>query len=296
VFATSRFALASLWLVAGAAACGKPPGTGGATPATPAAPGQPVADGKLHDGPPLVTPGEHMQYSLSLKGVDLATFDLSIGDAAPLAGKSAVTVQGHAKTSGLVAFVATIDDRFVSWVDTATGHPLRFQTDEFASGSSTDVEHTMVDFAGRAADGVPVTFHVNDSAPTTDAQHTSQPAVWDFDAFLVALRSWEGPPGSKLALEVFRSRWMWHTEVEIKGTEQLVTKLGQLPALRIEGRTYKLKRSGERAEGSEERVFTLWISDDDGRVPLQIEAITDYGALEMAITDYVPGNGARLRN
>jgi len=108
-------------------------------PSAPSAPATPAAVAKaetgLRAGPPLATPGEHMQYKLSLQGVDLATYDLSIGEVTEVGGKQAVVVQGHAKVSGLVSFLATIDDRFTSWVDVSTGQSLRFQTDEYASGS-----------------------------------------------------------------------------------------------------------------------------------------------------------------
>jgi len=115
------------------------------------------------------------------------------------------------------------------------------------------------------------------------------------NAFLLALRSWEAPPGAQLALEVFRSRYLWHVEVTVHGKEKLVTELGDLPALRIDGRTYKLRRDGSRNAGDAERRFTMWISDDDGRVPLEIKAVTDYGDIRMQITDYQPGSGKRLR-
>jgi len=280
-----------------ACACGKPPGSAGpTTPGAAAAVGGPAApDGKLHDGPPLVTPGEHMQYSLSLKGVDLATYEIGVGEVTDVGGKQAIVVQGHAKTTGLASFVATIDDRFTSWVDVTTGHPLRFQTDEYSSGSSTDIEHAVIDLAGRSGDMVPVSFHVNDAPGKDEPQKVSTPVTWDYNAFLVALRGWEGPTGSTLTMEVFRSRWIWHVEIKIAGKEQLVTKLGELPALRLEGRTYKLDRKGVRANNNEERQFTMWISDDDGRVPLEISATTDYGDLKMALTDYQPGSGQRLK-
>ncbi|HMG24760.1 MAG TPA: DUF3108 domain-containing protein, partial [Kofleriaceae bacterium] len=96
-------------------------------------------------------------------------------------------------------------------------------------------------------------------------------------------------------LEVFRSRFLWHVEIAIGGKEKLVTELGELPALRIEGHTYKLRRDGTRTADDAERRFTMWISDDDGRVPLAIKAVTDYGDLMMQIVDYQPGTGARLR-
>jgi len=68
-----------------------------------------------------------------------------------------------------------------------------------------------------------------------------------------------------------------------------------VPALRIDGRTHKLDRNGARDAGSPERSFSMWISDDDGRVPLEIKAVTDYGDLRMRIVDYQPGTGKRLR-
>jgi len=272
-------------------ACGPHPGPGVPTPA-PAV--KAAAGAKLGAGPPLATPGEHMQYKLSLQGVDLATYELGVGEVAEVAGKQAIIVQGHAKVSGLASFLATIDDRFTSWIDVTNGRSLRFQTDEYASGSKTDIEHAVVDLGARDGDTVPVTFHLNDTPALPEPQKVSQSIVWDYNAFLLGLRGWEGAPGSVLALEVFRSRFMWHVDVTIRGKEKLVTALGELPALRIDGHTYKLDRKGGRDRDSAERSFSMWISDDDGRVPLEIKATTDYGDLKMQIVDYQPGSGQRL--
>jgi hypothetical protein len=236
-----------------------------------------------------------MQYKLSLQGIELATYDIAIGEVVDLAGNPAVVMQGHAKVSGFAAFLANIDDHFTSWVNVASGRPLRFQTDEYASGSKVNIEHSVVDFAGRSGNTIPVTFHLNDAQPAPEPQTVSQPTVWDYNGFLLALRSWEGPPGAALSVEVFRSRYLWHAELTIRGKDKLVTELGGLPALRIDGRTYKLDRKDQRDRGSEERVFSMWISDDDGRVPLEIKATTDYGDLRMRIVDYQPGSGPRLR-
>jgi hypothetical protein len=95
---------------------------------------------------------------------------------------------------------------------------------------------------------------------------------------------------------VFRSRFLWHVAMKIHGKEKLVTELGELPALRFDGHTYKVNRQGERDKESDERDFSIWISDDDGRVPLQVVAKTDYGDMKMQIVDYQPGAGKRLRN
>ncbi|TMQ09344.1 MAG: DUF3108 domain-containing protein [Deltaproteobacteria bacterium] len=111
-------------------ACASPAPSGpGKPPASPAA--AVAADTRLRDGPPIATPGEHMQYRLSLQGIDLATYELGIGEVTEVDGKRAVVVQGHARTRGFAAFFATIDDHFTSWTDVsprAAATPSRCST------------------------------------------------------------------------------------------------------------------------------------------------------------------------
>ena len=244
-------------------------------------------------GPPLATPGEHMQYSLALQGLNLAVFDLAVGEVQPLGDKRAVTVQSHAKTVGLGALVK-VDDIFTSWIDVTTGRPLRWSCDEYAKNGQ-DKEKTDADFAARAGERLPIVFHLNDETPAPEPQRVTLPEVWDYNAFLIALRGWEGPVGTHITAEVLRSRFLWHVEMTIQGKDTLSTALGNLPALRLDGHTYKLDREGKRAEGSDARDFTVWISDDEGRVPLQVAAKTDYGDVKLSITDYQPGTGPRLK-
>jgi len=102
-------------------------------------------------------------------------------------------------------------------------------------------------------------------------------------------------PGPRDPIEVFRSRYLWPPRDQDPRRDKIKTELGELPALRIDAHTYKLDRQGAKTANDDERDFSLWISDDDGRVPLQINAKTDYGDIKMQIIDYQPGNGTRLR-
>jgi hypothetical protein len=260
---------------------------------TPQAP--PIAATSLPDGPPLLTPGERMSYRLALGDVDLATYDVAVGDITEVAGRQAIGVQGHAKAVGFVSHVANIDDVFTSWIDIKTGRPLLWTVDEYAT-KGTDKERTEAHIADREGNLVPIMFHVNDDAPKPEPQTVSMADVWDYNAFTVAVRSWDAPVGSTVSTEVFRSRYLWHVDLKVHSRETISTDLGDLPAIRIDGRTYKLGRDGKRYPNTEERVFTLWISDDDGRVPLRNDARTDYGDVKMTITEYNPGSGTRLRN
>jgi hypothetical protein len=229
-----------------------------------------------------------MAYKVSLRGIDLAAYDLNIGEVTEVDGKQAIVVQGHAKAVGLVKMVANIDDKFTSYIDTTTGRPLKFLTDEFAT-KSEDVEHSVAAIDARAGDSIPVEFHLNDKPAVPEPQKVSLPDVWDYNAFLIALRSWEGPPGTKVTAEVFRSRYLWHVEMTIRDKSKLVTDLGEFPALRLDGHTYKVDKKGVKQADSDERDFSVWISDDAGRVPLKINTRTDYGDVAMSITDYQAG-------
>jgi hypothetical protein len=141
---------------------------------------------------------------------------------------------------------------------------------------------------------IPVDFHLNDAPAKPEPQKVTQQDTWDYNSFLVALRTWD-PACSAMSFEVFRSRFMWHVDIKLRGKDKLVTALGELPAMRFDAHTYKLDRTGAKF-GDAERDFSLWISDDDGRVPLQNVAATDYGDIQLEITDYAPGTGTRLRN
>lgn len=271
------------------AACG----SSHATSSAPQAP--PIAASKLPDGPPLVTPGERMSYRLVLGDVELATYDINVGEIGEVAGKQAVPVQSHAKAVGFVSHVTNLDDVFTSWIDVKTGRPLLWTVNEFAV-KGNDKERTEARLAERDGNQVPMTFHLNDDAPQPEPQTVSMEDVWDYNAFLIAMRSWDAPVGSTVSAEVLRSRYLWHVDLKVHSRETIGTALGDLPAIRIDGRTYKLMRNGKRHPTTDERSFSLWISDDDGRVPLLNDARTDYGAIKMEITEYSPGNGARLRN
>jgi hypothetical protein len=260
--------------------------------ADPGAPGKQIA-ASLPDGPPLVTPGERMSYVLTLGGMSLATYDLGVGEVADLDGKSAIVVQGHAKSSGFAAIVKNVDDTYTSWLDASTGRSLRWMVDEQTSDGANR-ERTDAHLSKRDGNTIPVDVWVDDKQ-LSEPQTVAMKDVWDYNAFLIVLRSWEAPRGSSVEADVFRSRYMWHTKVTIVGKETLTTELGDFPALKIDGVSYRVNRNGSKDTSIEPREFSLWISDDAARVPLQTLAHTDFGEVTLSIVEYQPGNGSPLR-
>jgi len=243
-------------------------------------------------GAPRVDQGEQFSYVLELQGVELATYDFAVAGTEAVGDKQAIVVKSHAKAIGFVKMVANVDDFFTSWIDASTGRPLHWVSDEFAT-KSTDRERTDVHFDQRQGDQVPVNFHINSDPDKAEPQKVTFPEVWDYNSLMIAFRSWEAPVGATVTGEVFRSRFMWHYTIKIHGKETLSTKIGDFPALRIDGHVFKVDRAGTAIAADDERDFSIWVSDDAGRVPLLIVAKTDYGDIKMSITNYDPGAAGR---
>jgi hypothetical protein len=239
-----------------------------------------------------------MVYKVSLRGFEIASYTISVGEIVAVDGKKAVTVQGHAKLAGLAAvFGGKVDDKFTSWIDVETGRSLRFVVDEYAS-KSTNTEHTIIELAKRAENSVPVTFHLNNDPPAPEPQKVSLPETWDYNAFVMAMRAWEAKPGAMQKLEVFRSRYMWSVTVTAKGKTKIKTLLpdtSELHADRFDAHLVKLSRDGTKYPDTDERDFTLWISNDASAVPIQMNARSDYGDIVMQLVEYTPGGGEPLR-
>jgi len=271
------------------AACGPKGGGGGGGGTTDP---KPNASSQIPTAPPLVSQGEKFSFDLALQGVQLAVYDFEVGAVGDYDGKQTVQVHSHAKAVGLVKMVANVDDFFTSWIDMQTGRPVHWFSDEYAV-KGTDRERTDVSFSKRDGDTVPVDFHLNNDPPTPEPQKVTFPEVWDYNSLMIAFRSWEASPGATITGEVFRSRFLWHYQVTVKGKDKLTTALGDFPALRLDGHVYKEDKTGQKITTDDERDFSIWVSDDAGRVPLRILGHTDYGDIEMKITAYDPGSAGR---
>ena len=269
-------------------------GACGSKRAEPIIPAGAQANAKLPGGAPYVTPGERISYQLTIGGMNLANYDVGVGGIETIGEHQAIVVQSTAKAQGLVSVVTNIDTTFTSWIDVKTGRPLRWTVEERTPDGQIK-EGADARLWERAENQVPVEIRLLGQPPRTELQKLSMAEVWDYNAMVIAFRGWEPPKGATVTAEVMRSMYLWHTTVIVRGKESLVTELGDFPALRVDGLSYRLRRDGSRDTSAPERNFTIWISDDDGRVPLQSVAQTDYGDVKMTIVDYQPGTGQRLR-
>lgn len=267
-----------------AAACGTAASTG-PTPPTSPGPSDPTGAGAPTDAPTpaavVARPGEQMIYKISLLGLDVAEFTVSIGAGTLLDGVPTIPVETHAVSSPLLTLFHKVDDTLQSWIDPTTGRPIAFRAHEMASAKSDALEDTEVRFA-------PDRFAVNvvrDGQPIAEEQIV-RGHPYDVPSMLVFLRGWDAPTGATVDLDVMRSRTVWRVQLTVGKREPVVTALGEFATVRFDGSGVRLLRNGTEDPESDRRKFSLWVSDDADRVPVRLVAHTDYGDIRMDLVDY----------
>ena len=240
--------------------------------------------------PPAASPGERMSYKVSIHGLEVAEFTISVGDVATLDGVDVVVVQSTVRSTKVAAWIRKMQDDFTSWIDTRTGRSVAFTASEVASSKDKATEQTTARFT---ADGIDILVERSDREPQQEHQTLDGSGGYDFTSFLMYMRSWEGEPGARVQADIMRSRYVWRNQLVVVGYENLVTALGELPVVRIDGEGVRIRRDGTVDPDSDRRRWSIWITDDADRVPVRLVAHTDYGDVEMALVSYRPATVAR---
>ncbi len=266
-------------------ACGAS-GTSGRTVAeTPPALGPPTA---LPVVGGVFLPGEEMRFELSLRGILGGEAAVAVGQAGRVDGKRVVIVRSRVESAGVVAMFRQVRDEETTWIHLDTGLPLghsahvkfgkkeSFIETKFAGGESGgfDVEVRSVRESGESVSRV-----------THQAMPTDQ-AAFDPHAVIGALRAWKPEQGQHSYFFVLVGRHLWQNTIRLTGRERLHTRMGQFDVLRIDGVAQRLTRTLREDRRKQPRHYTIWISDDQSRLPLLIKGKTEYGDVRAELVEY----------
>jgi hypothetical protein len=244
-----------------------------------------VAPKLLGGRPPLAGPGEKLAYRISVQGIEVGEFVIAVES-----DPGGLVVRSMMRTIGLAALVNGVHLQFTSHLDGKTGKLLRFLSEERPGTGRNLLQQSEVRVTNRVATVVPVMVRRGDGATEQREDQVVRGEVWDLNSLMIALRQFDGGIGSKLDLEVFRTRSLWHTQLTVSKREQRATELGRIATLRFDGSSRGLRRNGERSDDPERQV-SIWISDDADRIPILLVGVTDYGDLRMELVSYTPADG-----
>jgi hypothetical protein len=236
---------------------------------------------------PYYVPGEQMLWDVSWKGVTGGRSQLVVGAPGVLKGKRAIIVHSQAHSEGMIAVFKHVLDEVTTTIDVTTALPIT-STGSFEYGkrqSRIDAAFTreryqlVYERPGRYAQ------RYSQRLPAGHGAHNGHSA-------LGALRAWSAPRGSRAYFYALSGRRLYRVDVTVAAHESVRTALGEFPAVRIEGWASRLRRDLRPDKKHKPRRFTVWMSDDDNRVPLQVAATTEYGEIGVQLVAYDRPDGS----
>lgn len=225
--------------------------------------------------------GELIVGKVFIEDVAAGTVSLAAGKKCLADGKLAIPLIGDGQVGGLLSLFGKGSARTSALIDLDANLPIEARWDYRMDGKRSFVE---LDYApGRyrvhqlreAPDKKPIDSFKRVQLNTEQTPH-------DGHSMLGYLRRWDPPEGTRGFLYVVVGRYLYRADVTLTGRERLGTALGEKEAVRIDGAATRLvEKTLEPSARHKPRPFTLWLTDDDARVPLRISVATDLAELTI---------------
>ncbi len=246
-----------------------------APPAAPVKPSAPNSELGLN-------PGETMSFEVRLGGVLAGEASLAVGELGNFEGKRAIVVSSRASTVGAADLIKHVVDEATTVIEVATGKPLALDTN-VETGDKKVTAHAT--FVGTRAE---VTFVKSDDGgkPHNYKVELGKQPVFEAHSAMAQLRGWRPAPGTMKQVFIIGGRRLWRIDVKVAGYETIGSALGNRKAVHFEGASFKARANMTLESEKPQRTFSVWLSDDADRVPLQLKASTELGEIVMDLTEY----------
>ena len=194
-----------------------------------------------------------------------------------LNGRSVYHVVGKGRTVGLARLFFKVDDNYESYFDKHDGKPYRFirQIDE--GGYTKDLEINFNHDNQKAV----ITDHKHNKTKTLSTESNIQDLLSAFYYLRNNYDTRKLQKGQEINLNMlFDDKKTFKFKLKFLGREIVKSKFGKISCLKFRpyvqsGRIFK-----------EEESLTVWISDDDNKIPVRIKADLRVGALKADLNAF----------
>ena len=190
--------------------------------------------------------------------------------------KKVYHVIGKGYSTGMSRFFFKVDDLYESYFDKVTGNPYRYIRKIDEGGYTKNQEG----FFNPASDRVLVKDYENKTEKTYVIPNNTQDIVSSF----YYLRNYPTinklKVGESVSIDMFFDEETTKFKLKFIGREDLDTKFGVIPTMIFRpivqsGRVFK-----------EQEALTVWISDDDNKIPLRIQAKLIVGSIKADLESF----------
>jgi len=221
-------------------------------------------------------PGEWLKFRMHYGFLNASYATLHV-KSAKIEGVPVYHVVGHGETTGFASMFFKVDDTYESYFDMEEGKPYKFirKTDE--GGYTKDVE---INFDHENEKAV-----LNDKKNKKKIDFNLQDSIQDLLSAFYYLRNNYEPQdlvvGEAIKLKMlFDDDGIFNFKLKYMGTEVLKTKFGKVECYKF----MPLVQSGRIFK--EQEGLSLWVSTDENRIPIRIQADLAVGAIKADLDAY----------
>lgn len=218
--------------------------------------------------------GERLQYKMSYSGfLRAGTAVLEVNEK-ELEGEKVFYAKGTGWTTGMIKFFFKVEDIYESYFSKDVIKPKLFKR-KIDEGGYVKHRVTRFNYASKKA-------YIQDFINQQDTT-VSFNNVQDMMSSFYYLRNYNVKnikKGEEIAIDMFIDAQVYPFKLRFLGREMLKTKFGKVNALIFR----PLVQSG-RIFKAEESV-TVWITDDENKIPVKMQADLAVGSLRAELEDY----------
>ncbi len=231
---------------------------------------------------PFFVAGESMTWEVTFRGIEGGRARVAIGAPVVVDGRRVLALSAEAESSGLLAAVKEIRDDQRAWIDADTGAPVRSESEANTSGKLIKVQTVFTPDGKSAA----LAIQIGAGAARKMVRKLPDGGVYDPLGVLLVMRAWRAPVGARTGFYTLGGQRLWRTQLTVEGVEELRTPLGKSMTVKLTGVSTRLHASGQIDASKPPRKFTVWVTDDERRIPVKIRAHTELGDLDVTATSY----------
>jgi hypothetical protein len=220
--------------------------------------------------------GEWLKFRMHYGFLNASYATLQV-NSATINEKPVYHVVGHGETTGVASWFFKVDDTYESYFDKNDGKPYRFVRKINEGGYTKDVEINF-DYKQSKAE-------LNDKKNKKKLSFTLQDNIQDLISAFYFLRNnyktEDLEVGKAITLKMlYDDDGIFNFKLKYLGKEVVNTKYGKVECLKFRpivqsGRVFK-----------EQESLSLWVSNDENRIPIRIKADLAVGAIKADIDGY----------
>lgn len=235
-------------------------------------------------GPIPFGDGEMLKFTAQYLGMSMGDAVMTVDTSSTHEGRPAIHYKSGTATGGMFSrFVYAFKGTGESWVDPTGLYSLGFVTDQSQRGMQ-DVQEWDFDYDRGVAVRDRARTKVAGATRANTKEYTlSKIHVQDSMSMIYFIRAFPLAVGTKIETEVFESKKVWKLTATVVGKEKIKVRAGTFHTLKIRP---EVSLNGKKQEKGQ---LVIWMTDDDRKLPVRIDAESGYGAVTAELVQFKEG-------